>query len=187
MYDRAVAVSGYAGSGKTTVSTEVANRANCHYVNVGNVVYSFARRKLGRDAPRERLQRVIREHNGRGDGAASTRWLIEVLDAITVREQVVVDGVRRTGTLERLRELFDRVEVVFLACPFEVRLRRVQSRSDDRALSAAELRRRDRREAEYGVETLREDRRYDYLVDSSQPRSEVIEELSPLYSDTRAK
>ena len=128
-----VAFCGGVGSGKTTLSKEVASGLECRYVGFGDWVRSVAlgrRLTVSREALQELGASLIAELGLDGfcrSALAYGGW--------ACGESVVIDGVRHVEILETLRRLLapSRVNLVFVQADWKTREQRLRQRGSAEA------------------------------------------------------
>lgn len=151
-----IAVTGSAGSGKSTVSDMLGRGLSAAVVRLGGAVSSeVARRGIGVG---ERSESAVRHELRRlyGDDAIARMVADEIVDQLGGGRDVVVDGVRNSAELIFL-ELATRREslLVTVICDEGLRRDRVQKR-ETRPLSALDLKSRDTDEDMLGMGNVAE-------------------------------
>lgn len=141
-----VFLAGLPGSGKGELVT-VASRLGYRIVSMRDIVYAEATRKgIPHDESAQLMS--LEERKLHGYGVWAERTLPTLTDAPTV-----IDGIRGITEFDVFRRaLGDRLVVIAITAPFELRFERIRrrGRADDFSVPD-DLRRRDRRELGFGV------------------------------------
>jgi len=165
---------GKAGSGKDTVCQILEEKYPS--VRMGEIIVEEADRR-GVDPTDENLGRIATELRERyGMGAIAERCVpkIRQLEAPVV----VVNGIRGMDEVKVFEKNFGRVLLVEIWTPEKLRLERIRSRSRaDDVRTLEQLRRRDEREARWGL---------DEAIERAQYRIENDGSLSDLRARTEA-
>lgn len=157
---------GYPGSGKGEAA-RVATEEGIPVVTLGDVIRNECRSR-GLPLTEDALGIVattLREHGG--PAAIADRALPLVEATHRAYGTVLIDGIRGHAEVEYLQAaLGNRLQLIAVDAPFDVRLERIVNRGrDPTATDAADLERRDRREEGYGMAEAFE--AADVVVDNS--------------------
>lgn len=153
----AICIYGLPGSGKSTF-VDVANEYGLETIIMGDVVRSKAHTMIDEPVTGQKIGEWAtnqREQHGKEIMAEYTVERINDTDA----EFAVIEGVRSQAELRVFNETMT-VERVYVHCPFDQRLERLQNRNDDRAdlsengVTRSELQKRDEREKQWGMGEL---------------------------------
>lgn len=144
---------GYPGSGKGEVAT-VAHEVGVPVVRMGDTIRRECRRRC-LPVTEDTLGYIassLREREGIDAIARRSFPLIEATHQ--GYESVLIDGIRGHAELAYFREQFtDRLSVIAIEAPFDLRLARVRERNRDPTANArTDLEARDERERGYGMD-----------------------------------
>lgn len=170
---------GLPGTGKTHSARYLAGLLGAPVASLGDAVRRDARTELeGSVVGREIGNWLYARFRERGT-EPFREWIADAVDDCLPASTVVVDGVRTPVSLSDLRSRADRVTVVQLTAGFDVRYERISRRNRAGAgqYGPGYLRRRDRRDLEYGLETVLTDEPVDHRIVNEDDRTQLEREL----------
>lgn len=177
--NHAVVTVGLPGTGKIHSARYLAGLLGAPVASLGDAVRRDARTELeGAVVGREIGNWLYARFRERG-AEPFREWIADAVDDCLPASTVVVDGVRTPVSLSDLRSQADRVTLVKLTAGFDVRYERVSRRNRAGAgqYGPGYLRRRDRRDLEYGLETLLTDEPVDHRIVNEADRTQLEREL----------
>ena len=190
--NHAVVTLGLPGAGKTHSARYLAGRLDAPRASLGEAVRRDARAELdGTVVGREIGDWLYGRYRERGTDPFR-EWVAGTVDDCLPAERVVVDGIRTPASLAHLRDRAATVTLVQLTAGFDARYERVRRRNRAGAARYGPdyLRRRDRRDLEYGLETLLTDESPDHRIVNEFDRTrleraldEVVDELTETSDD----
>ena len=149
---RVIGFVGLPGSGKSEAAA-VAREQDVPVVTMGDVIRAECRdRGLDPTTDHGQVAKALREENGPDAIAARSLPMIE--DALEDSETAVVDGIRSDVEVDRFEGAFGKdFTLVSIEAPFEMRAKRLDTRSRDAGKEAGgeSLADRDERELEFGM------------------------------------
>lgn len=148
-------VVGYPGSGKSTVAT-YASAHGYTVVEMGEQVKQRAYDELGENATSNEIGEWATKQREKHGKEIVAKWTIEHIQQDVSSNKILIDGVRSIEEYTVFEEEFGDVEIIHVTTSFKNRLKRLQERGRDgeETFTAEDLNHRDKREAEWGVAKL---------------------------------
>jgi len=155
---RGIVVVGFPGAGKTEAGKFAATALDgAHVIETGGVVRRGAAQFYQEDVENltsDQLGEYSTMRRERDGGDYVARDVIETLEEDAGADQpAVIIGMRDTEALPVLRDHFERLQIVWIHAPHDVRLERLQDRDrqDEAGFTSEGLQRRDGRESMWGT------------------------------------
>lgn len=154
-------VTGYPGAGKSEFA-RVANENSVPVLSMGDQVRS----RYPEDSDEyDHTGEFATEQREKHGYDVVARWTAEEIESLE-EEAVVIEGVRSLDEFDYFKDHFDNFTLVYVHAPKETRLRRLQNRGreNEADFDMADLRERDEREEQWGLDELVEDGNYIELL-----------------------
>lgn len=168
-----IVISGYPGAGKSLAGKALSESIDGIFIETGDIVREEAAKYF--DRPVEELSShelgeysTMRREKDGGDYVIQ-----DVCERLEKRDDfpekpVILSGLRDTESIPLLSDWSDEYWVIWIEASFETRLERLQSRGrqDENSYTEEELKKRDKRERKWGLESMREER--DFTVNNDE-------------------
>lgn len=172
---KGIVIIGMPCAGKTSCCKNL-EKNGLKYYSTGDAVRELAQEELGDNYTSSELGEFSTMKRQEDPAYATKRVLKKAREENL--EKVVFEGVRCKEEIDFLRSELNQLLVVYIEVSFEERARRLIQRGREGENSREDMKERDEREKEWGMEEIIQEQYYDVKVDGNCSQEELYKKVS---------